>query len=154
MDVSPWLRPDVPTSPNRLFCHVYGRPKKASRSIPGWSYSFIAALEADRTCWTQALDAVRLGPADSTTAPTAVQLREVVTRPITARDHRQINADIWIIMDSGYDSLAWPSSRTTCPFSRWAGSAPTTSCLGLRRLPVPAPAGASPASTAREPKPV
>ena len=25
VDVSPWLRPDAPTAPDRLFCHVYGR---------------------------------------------------------------------------------------------------------------------------------
>ena len=27
VDVSPWLRPDAPTSADRLFCHVYGRGK-------------------------------------------------------------------------------------------------------------------------------
>jgi hypothetical protein len=27
VDVSPWLRPDAATSPERLFCHVYGRGK-------------------------------------------------------------------------------------------------------------------------------
>jgi len=26
-DVSPWLRPDAATSPDRLFCHVHGRGK-------------------------------------------------------------------------------------------------------------------------------
>ena len=25
VDVSPWPLPDAPTSPDRLFCHVYGR---------------------------------------------------------------------------------------------------------------------------------
>jgi hypothetical protein len=25
VDVSPWLRPDAATSPDRLFCHVHGR---------------------------------------------------------------------------------------------------------------------------------
>ena len=27
VDVSPWLRPDAPTSAERLFCHVHGRGK-------------------------------------------------------------------------------------------------------------------------------
>jgi hypothetical protein len=27
VDVSPWLRPDAPTSAQRLFCHVHGRGK-------------------------------------------------------------------------------------------------------------------------------
>ena len=35
--------------------------------IPGWPYSFVAALETGRTSWTAVLDAVRLGPADDAT---------------------------------------------------------------------------------------
>jgi hypothetical protein len=35
VDVSPWLRPDAVTSPDRLFCHVYGRGKGQSQMIPG-----------------------------------------------------------------------------------------------------------------------
>src|SRR4051794_18203318 len=52
VDVSPWLRPDAATSPQRLFCHVYGRAKSQSQFIPGWPYSFVAALEPGRTSWT------------------------------------------------------------------------------------------------------
>ncbi|MEU0171639.1 transposase [Streptomyces iakyrus] len=63
VDVSPGLRSDAPCSPDRLFCHVYGRAKTASQSS-----------------WTQILDAVRLGPADDATADTAAQLRGVVER--------------------------------------------------------------------------
>jgi hypothetical protein len=44
VDVSPWLRSDAPCSPDRLFCHVYGRAKTASQFIPGWPYSFVAVL--------------------------------------------------------------------------------------------------------------
>jgi hypothetical protein len=62
VDVSPWLRPDAPTSSDRLFCHVYGRAKGNAQLIPGWPYSFVAALETGRTSWTAVLDAVRLGP--------------------------------------------------------------------------------------------
>ena len=64
MDVSPWLRPDAPASAERLFCHVHGRAKNNAQLIPGWPYSFVAALETGRTSWTAVLDAVRLGPAD------------------------------------------------------------------------------------------
>lgn len=103
VDVSPWLRPDAATSPDRLFCHVYGRSKSASQFIPGWPYSFVAALETGRTSWTQVLDAVRLGPADDATAVTAVQLREVVGRLIEAGHWHPGEADIWIVMDAGYD---------------------------------------------------
>ena len=61
VDVSNWLRPDAATSPDRLFCHAYGRGWSADQFIPGWPYSFVAALEAGRTSWTALLDAVRLG---------------------------------------------------------------------------------------------
>ena len=85
MDVSPWLRSDAPTSADRLFCHVYGRGKGNAQMIPGWPYSFVAALETGRTSWTALLDAVRLGPADDATAVTAAQLRDVVDRLIARR---------------------------------------------------------------------
>jgi hypothetical protein len=45
VDVSPWLRPDAATSAQRLFCHVYGRGKGNAQLIPGWPYSFVAALK-------------------------------------------------------------------------------------------------------------
>src|SRR5262249_41923514 len=64
VDVSNWLRPDAVTSPERLFCHCYGRGKNSAQMIPGWPYSFVAALEPGRTSWTRLLDAVRLGPDD------------------------------------------------------------------------------------------
>ena len=64
VDVSPWLRPDASTSPDRLLCHTYGRAKSTSQLIPRWPYSFVAALETGRTSWNAILDAVRLGPAD------------------------------------------------------------------------------------------
>ena len=80
----PWLRPDAATSPERLFCHVYGRGKNQAQMIPGWPYSVIAALEPGRTSWTAVLDAVRLGPDDEDTAVTATQVRDVITRLIAA----------------------------------------------------------------------
>lgn len=56
VDVSNWLRPDAPTSADRLFCHVYGRSGRSSdQFIPGWPYSFVAALESGRTSWCQLL---------------------------------------------------------------------------------------------------
>jgi hypothetical protein len=49
VDISPWLRPGAQCSPERLFCHVYGRGKGQAQLIPGWPYSFVAALEPGRT---------------------------------------------------------------------------------------------------------
>src|SRR3712207_9430320 len=88
VDVSPWLRSDVPTSADRLFCHVYGRGKGQAQLIPGWPYSFVAALEPGPTSWTALLDAVRLGPADDATAVTAEELRGVGDRLIAAGEWR------------------------------------------------------------------
>jgi hypothetical protein len=103
VDVSPWLRSDAPTSADRLFCHVYGRGKGQAQLIPGWPYSFVAALEPGRTSWTALLDAVRLGPADDATAVTAEQLRGVVGRLVAAGHWRDGDPDILIVADAGYD---------------------------------------------------
>src|SRR2546430_12106049 len=83
VDVSAWLRPEAPTSAQRLFCHVYGRGKNQAQLIPGWPYSFVAALETGRTSWNAVLDAVRLRPADDATAVAAAQFREGLG-PVTA----------------------------------------------------------------------
>ena len=103
VDVSPWLRPDAATSPDRSFCHVYGRGKGQAQMIPGWPYSIVAALEPGRTSWTALLDAVRLGPCDDATTVTATQLREVIQRLQQAGQHKPGDADILIVFDAGYD---------------------------------------------------
>ncbi|MFF3672021.1 NF041680 family putative transposase [Microtetraspora malaysiensis] len=103
VDVSPWLRSDASTSAERLFCHVYGRGKNQAQLIPGWPYSFIAALEPGRTSWTAVLDVVRLGPSDDATAVTADQLRAVVGRLVSAGHWQAGDPDILIVMDAGYD---------------------------------------------------
>jgi hypothetical protein len=111
-DVSCWLRPGAATSPERLFCHVYGRAKGQAQMIPGWPYSVIAALEPGRTSWTAVLDAVRLGPDDDEAVVTAGQVRDVVTRLIAAGHWRAGDPAILIIFDAGYDvpRLAWQLS--------------------------------------------
>ncbi|MEV4438934.1 NF041680 family putative transposase [Streptomyces sp. NPDC049577] len=106
VDVSPWLRPDAACSPERLFCLVHGRNGRSSdHVVPGWPYSFVAALTPDRTSWTQVLDTVRLGPADDTAVVTARQLRAVVERLITAGQWRVGDRKILIVMDAGYDPM-------------------------------------------------
>jgi hypothetical protein len=109
VDVSNWLRPDAQTSPERLFCHCYGRGKGNAQMIPGWPYSFVVALEPGRTSWTLPLDAVRLGPADDATGITAAQLRGVITRIIAAGHWKPGDPDILAVFDAGYDlaRLAW-----------------------------------------------
>jgi hypothetical protein len=105
VDVTHWLRPDAPCSADRLFCHVYGRNGRASdQLVPGWPYSFVAALESGRTSWCQFLDAVRLGPADDAAEVTASQLRHVVEDLIHQERWRPSDPDILIVCDAGYDA--------------------------------------------------
>jgi hypothetical protein len=82
IDLTHWLRPDANTSPQRMFCHTYGRGKGQAQMIPGWPYSFIAALEPGRSSWTALLDVMRVGPDDDRTDLAATQLRDVVNRLI------------------------------------------------------------------------
>ncbi|MEU3989708.1 NF041680 family putative transposase [Streptomyces platensis] len=105
VDVTNWLRPDAPCSPDRLFCHVYGRNGRSSdQFIPGWPYSFVAALETGRTSWCQLLDAVRLGPDDDVAEVTAAQVRRVVTDLIDGGQREPGDADILVVFDAGYDA--------------------------------------------------
>ncbi len=108
-DVSNWLRPDAEASPERLFCHCYARGKGNKQLIPGWPYSFVAALGPGRTSWTLPLDAVRLGPDDDPTEVTAGQLRDVVARLADAGHWSDGDPGIIAVFDSGYDltRLAW-----------------------------------------------
>lgn len=101
VDVSNWLRPDAATSPDRLFCHTYGRGHSKDQVIPGRPYSFIAALESGPTPWTALLDAVRLTPADDATEATAAQLRAVIARLIDAGLRVPGDPQIMVVADAG-----------------------------------------------------
>jgi hypothetical protein len=103
VDVSAWLRPDAPTSADRSYCHVSARGKGQAQMIPGWPYSFVAALEPGRTSWTALLDVQRLTPACDATAVTAHQLRDVLQRLRQAGHHGEGDADVLVVCDAGYD---------------------------------------------------
>jgi hypothetical protein len=109
-DVSNWLRPDAETSPERLFCHCYARGEGNAQLIPGWPYSWVAALEPGRTSWALPLDAIRLGPEDDATEVTAAQLRDVVARLAEAGHWKPGDPDVLVVLDAGYDltRLAFP----------------------------------------------
>jgi hypothetical protein len=90
IDVSHWLRPDANASPERLFCHTYARGKGQAQMIPGWPYSFVAALEPGRSSWTAMRDVQRVRPADDHTDLAATQLRAVIdARCRDRRDRRR-----------------------------------------------------------------
>src|SRR5579863_6603255 len=138
VDVCNWLRPEARTSPERMFCHVHGRGRHAGQMIPGWPYSFVAALGPGATSWTAPLDAVRLGPDDDETELTAGQLREVAGRLAAAGAWRPGDPDILVVLDAGYDvtRLAW-----------LLADLPIVVCARLRctrvfyRVPAPKPPG-------------
>lgn len=105
VDVSGWLRPDAHASPERLFCHVHGRGRNAGQEVPGWPYSFVAALGPGRSSWALLLDAVRLGPDDDGCEVTAAQLREVVQRLTAAGHWKPGDPPVVIVMDCGYSPV-------------------------------------------------
>lgn len=104
VDVSPWLRPDAGTCPDRSFCHTYGRSDAKHQMIPGWPYSFVVALETGRTSWTAVLDAMRLEPGVDLAAVTAVQLRDTVGRLMGAGQWKAGDPEVLVVMDAGYDA--------------------------------------------------
>ena len=108
VDVSNWLGPDAACSPERAFSHSYARNGQA-QMVPGWPYSFVAALEPGTTSWTALLDVVRLRPGDDATLVTATGLREVADRLIAAGQQQASDPEILVVMDAGYDvtRLAW-----------------------------------------------
>lgn len=103
VDVSNWLRPDAATSPERSFCHTYARGRGQAQMIPGWPYSFVAALESGASSWTALLDGTRLRPGDDATVVTAAQLRRVVAELLRAGHYRVGDPNILIVLDAGYD---------------------------------------------------
>jgi hypothetical protein len=103
VDATPWLRPDAETSPERLFCHVYGRTRQTDQFLPGWPYQLVAALESGPTSWTALLDARRLHPAEDATAVTAAQLRAVVGRLRAAGHWSPGDPPLLVVLDAGYD---------------------------------------------------
>lgn len=72
--------------------------------MPGWPYSFVAALETGRTSWCQLLDAVRLGPADDAAEVTTAQVRRVVEDLIGMGRWKTGDHDVLVFFDAGYDA--------------------------------------------------
>ena len=70
--MAPLGRADLPRSGCSATSTAAGR--LPAQFVPGWPYSFVAALDSGRTSWSAVLDAVRLGPEDDAIAVTADQL--------------------------------------------------------------------------------
>jgi hypothetical protein len=108
VDVTFWLRPDAEASPERMLCRVKTR-RGAAESVPGWPYSFVAALGPGPSSWVVPLDAARVGPGDDLTELTAAQLRGVIARLAAAGHCRPGGPAVIVTADAGYNAsrLAW-----------------------------------------------
>ncbi|MEV6712604.1 transposase [Lentzea sp. NPDC051208] len=53
VDVSPWRRPDANTSPERSFCHTYGRDKRPAPDDPRLALLDRGRAEDRPHCWTR-----------------------------------------------------------------------------------------------------
>jgi hypothetical protein len=114
VDATAWLRPDAETSPQRLFCHVYGRTRESDQFLPGWPYQLVAALESGPTSWTALLDARRLHPAEDATAVTAEQLRAVIGRLRAAGHGSSGTRRCWWCSTPAMTCAGWRSCWPTC----------------------------------------
>ena len=128
------------------------RARGSAQLIPGWPYSFVAALETGRTSWTAVLDAVRLGPADDATAVTAAQLRAVIDRLVAAGHWQPGDPDILIVADAGYDITRLAYVLADLPVEL-VGRLRSDRVLRLPKPPRPARArpGAHPSTARRSP---
>jgi DDE superfamily endonuclease len=109
VDVTPWPRPDAPCSAQRAHCHRGCGCGGTRKTVPGWPYSMVVALEAGPTSWTVPLDAQRLCAGQDPTEVTAGQIRQVVDRLAVAGQHGPGDPPVLVVLDAGYDvvRLAW-----------------------------------------------
>src|SRR3954451_9332263 len=147
-DVSPWLRPDAQTSPQRLFCHVHGRAKGTAQMIPGWPYSVVAALGSGRSSWTAVLDAVRVGPADDTPAVTAGSCGRWWTGCARRGTGSLVTHSCGSCSTPATTCADWRSCSPICR-SCWSGGCARTGYWPARCTPAPAAPEVVPAATAR-----
>ncbi|QCX82904.1 hypothetical protein C9F11_46785 (plasmid) [Streptomyces sp. YIM 121038] len=127
-DVSPWLRPGAGTCADRAFGHTFGRGEGKHQMVPGWPYSFVAALETGRTSWTAVLDAVRLEPAlTSLQWPRSNSARSSNGSWPPASGSR-VTRRSWSSWTPATTHPASPICWAACPSRSSAVSAPTASC--------------------------
>ncbi|MDN0200772.1 transposase [Streptomyces sp. S.PNR 29] len=78
--------------------------RSSDHFVPGWPYSFVAALESGRTSWCQILDVLRLGPSEDIAEVTPAQVRRVVEDLIDMGRWQAGDRDILVVFDAGYDA--------------------------------------------------
>src|SRR5699024_2358936 len=127
-DISPWLRPDAWTSPERSWCHTYGRGTGQAEMVPGWPYSMITALAERSTSWTAPLSVARLPPGAHETTFTATQVRNLLTPLTAAVRHRPKTPISWWWSTRATTPPAWPTSWPIYRCRCWDGCVATGSC--------------------------
>ncbi|MFJ7423879.1 transposase [Streptomyces uncialis] len=104
VDVSNWLRPEAECSAERLLCHTYGRGRDQHVKIPGWPYSFFAALESGRNLLVPAAGRRAARPRGRCRRDHAVQVCRVVEDLVTGGRWREGEPDVLVVFDAGYDA--------------------------------------------------
>jgi len=97
IDVSPWLRPDAPSSADRLFCHVHGRGKNQAQMIPGWPCSVVCRGGTGSHLVDGGTGRGAPEPDDDDTTVAATQVREVVGRLRAAGHVKDGDLDILLV---------------------------------------------------------
>jgi hypothetical protein len=112
VDSTPWLRPEAPTSPELLFCHVYGRTHDGDQQIPGWPYSFLVALEPGVGSWPEILDVERIREGQTETSVAIAQIRLAVESFTASGQWTPGEAPVVVVTDAGYaaTAMAWALS--------------------------------------------
>ena len=85
VDVTPRCARTLHPAQTGCFATSTAAGRGQAQSIPGWLYSFVAAIEPGWTSWSALLDAIRLDPAEDATALTAEQLRGQPASPPRGR---------------------------------------------------------------------
>jgi hypothetical protein len=108
VDGSSWPRCDAETSPDRGFCYHPSRHSAGQPIVAGWSCSWVAQLDWEKSSWTAPPGARRIRPLEDTGAVTAEQVRDLVDR---------LGSDGPVplfVFDAGYDPIGLSVDLADC----------------------------------------
>jgi len=115
VDVSTFARPDAKCSPGRVHCYACCRCDGRRKTIPGWPYSRVTAVDWGTSSWVYPVDAVRLKPGDDQVQVTAAQVAGLVGRLEAAGRCGRAGQPVPVaIFDCGYSApaLTWALAGT------------------------------------------
>ena len=115
VDVSAFPRPDAACSPARMHCYACCRCDGRRKTIPGWPYSRVTAVDWGTSSWVYPVDAVRLEAGDDQVEVTAGQVRGLIGRLEAAGRCGRAGQPVPVaIFDCGYSApaLTWALAGT------------------------------------------